>query len=373
MHILIDARLYGLEHSGVGRYLINLLKELQKQDKENKYTIFLRKKYFKNLKLTNNFKKVLIDVPHYTLKEQFFLPGLIKKEKPDLVHFPHFNIPISYGGDFVVTLHDMTIHKQKKDASKLSLPIYLLKINFYKLIFFIAIKRSKKIIVPSESVKQEIQKYYKLKKDKIKVVYEGITKLPKDGNEEKTLKKFNLTKNKYFFYAGACYPHKNLERAIKAVVLLNKQRNEKIDFAIASSRNYFTKRLEKIIKKNKAEDFVKLLGFVKDSELGTLYKNSTAFIYPSLSEGFGLQGLEAMDSGTLVLASNIPVFKEIYKENAIFFNPLNTSHLTNEMEETIGMSFDRRDKQIQKAKEFVKYYSWLEMAEKTIKIYNLDK
>lgn len=369
MHILIDARLYGLEHSGIGRYLINLLKELQKQDKENKYTIFLKKKYFKKLELTKNFKKVLVDIPHYTLKEQFLLPKKIKEIKPDLVHFPHFNISIFYRGDFVVTLHDMTIHKQKKDASKLPLPFYLLKINFYKLIFFIAVKRSKIIIVPSESVKQEIQKYYKLKKDKIKVIYEGITKLPKDGNEEKTLKKYNLTKNKYFFYAGACYPHKNIERVIKAVVLLNKERKEKIVFAIASSRNYFTKRLGKTIKKNKAEEYIKLLGFVKDFELGTLYKNSIAFVYPSLSEGFGLQGLEAMDSETLVLASNIPVFKEIYKENVIYFDPKSISSMESGLAQALRQGDSKKKANIEKGKQFIKIYDWAKMTKATIHAY----
>src|SRR6266478_8821121 len=109
----------------------------------------------------------------------------------------------------------------------------------------------------------------------------------------------------YFLYVGNAYPHKNLERVIKVAA------HSKVMFYIVSSRNMFTDRLEKIIKKNNAENYVKLLGFVEDEELKELYRNSIGFIFPSLSEGFGLPGLEALKNGTVLLASNIAVFREI--------------------------------------------------------------
>src|SRR5258708_40324983 len=113
------------------------------------------------------------------------------------------------------------------------------------------------------------------------------------------------SKQKYFIYTGNAYPHKNLERAIRAAAKM------KITFYIVSSRNVFTKRLEKLIQRLKAKEYVKLLGYVEDSKLKELYKDSVGFIYPSLAEGFGLPGLEAMKAGTLVLSSSIPVFREI--------------------------------------------------------------
>src|SRR3990167_4546569 len=113
MRILIDARLYGLENAGLGRYLMNLLAELSKLDKENEYTLLLRKKYFNRLKLPANFTAVKADFRHYSVAEQFMLPVLILKLKPDLVHFPHFNIPLFCPAPFVVTIHDILMHKQK--------------------------------------------------------------------------------------------------------------------------------------------------------------------------------------------------------------------------------------------------------------------
>ncbi|MFC1625535.1 glycosyltransferase [Patescibacteria group bacterium] len=173
MIILIDARLYGPEHTGNGRYTMNLISELTKLDKKNKYLLLLRKKYYKKLKLPPNWTKILADFKHYSLTEQIKLPFIINKSKPDLVHFPHFNIPIFYFGKYIVTIHDMTMHKFRgKDATTRKLPLYQLWRLGYYLSFAKAVYGSKRIIVPSEAVKQEILSFYKVNQGKVKVVYE---------------------------------------------------------------------------------------------------------------------------------------------------------------------------------------------------------
>lgn len=363
MKIVIDARLYGLENAGLGRYLNNLILELSKIDLKNKYVLLLRKKYFDNLNLPANWKKVLADFRHYSLAEQIEIPGLIKKENPDLVHFPHFNAPLFYRGNYVVTIHDMLMHKSVGlTATTLPAPLYFLKRLGYRLVFDNAVRRSGKIIVPSRSIKEELSKYYKIPENKISVTYEGVdAKIIAAGS--------NVIKDPYFVYAGNAYLHKNLKRLIEAVVSLNKYCNQSVNLVIASSRGIFTQRLEKIIRDQKAAKYVKLLGFVPDEELFTLYKNSIGFVSPSLSEGFGLPGLEAMSSGTLVLASDIPVFKEIYQDNAIYFNPLDFSSIEKTMENVLEMDQSLRTEKIEKGKVFVKRYSWAKMAEETLKIY----
>ncbi|MDP3733136.1 MAG: hypothetical protein Q8Q91_01210, partial [Candidatus Daviesbacteria bacterium] len=90
MKIVIDARMY--QESGVGRYIRNLTEQLQKIDQKNEY-IFLKS-----------------NIKWYGISEQIKLPKILAKLKPDLVHFPHFNVPIFYSGKFVVTIHDL-IHQ----------------------------------------------------------------------------------------------------------------------------------------------------------------------------------------------------------------------------------------------------------------------
>lgn len=368
MRILIDARLYGLENTGIGRYVMNLVGELLKNDKQNEYVILLRKKYFNQLNFPDNWKKVLVNFKHYSFSEQIKLPGIIKKEKPDLIHFPHFNVPVLLNLPYVVTIHDLLMHYQKGlEATTLNPLAYYFKRPVYKLVFNLAVKNAQKIIVPSEFVKNEILKYYNLPQNKINVIYEGVNKI-EVSNEEKILKKYALSDN-YLFYVGNAYPHKNLRRAIEAIVLLNQESNQEISFVISCARNIFSARLEKTIKDLKAENYVKILNFVTDQELTVLYKNSLALLFPSLSEGFSLPGVEAMATGTICLASDIPVHKEIFKDAAFYFDPYNLQSIKKGIEEVRSLSKEKREEKIKKGKVLASTYSWDKMAKETLKIY----
>jgi glycosyltransferase involved in cell wall biosynthesis len=175
MRILIDARLYGLEHGGPGRYVMNLLKEIEAHDIKNEYIILLRKRYFDQLNFPSHWSKILADFRHYSLFEQLRLPILINQLKPDLVHFPHFNVPLAFKGKFVVTIHDIIMHKfTGTEATTLPAPLYFLKRIGYGKVFKKAVFDSKKIIVPSNFVKTELVNYYKISPEKVVVTYEGV-------------------------------------------------------------------------------------------------------------------------------------------------------------------------------------------------------
>lgn len=365
MKILIDARFYGLENAGIGRYSMNLVWELCKIDSKNEYILLLRKKYFDSLELPSNWKKVLADIDHYSFEEQIKLPKLIKAQKPDLVHFLHFNVPVFYKDKYVVTIHDLLMHSQKGfEATTLPAPVYLVKRVGYRTVFDAAVKNSKKIIVPSNTIKIELSDFYNLNDKKIVVTYEGF-----DEKIEETSLKISKP---YFLYTGNAYPHKNLNNLILAVKLLNTKYNQSVNLAIASSRNIFTQRLETSIKKQNAGRCVKLLGFVPDEKLGYLYKNSIAFVFPSLSEGFGLPGLEAMATGTVLVASNIKVFKEVYGENAFYFDPKDVESIAKAMQKVLDMTKSDRFKRIKSSQKFVKRYSWAKMARETLEIYKKE-
>jgi glycosyltransferase involved in cell wall biosynthesis len=175
--------------------------------------------------------------------------------------------------------------------------------------------------------------------------------------------------DRYFLYVGNAYPHKNLNRLIEAVVLLNKKVNEKVILKMSSARNVFIERLKESINKSGAEEFIQLLGFVPDEKLPDLYKNSVAFVFPSLSEGFGLPGLEAIEAGALVLASNIPVFREVYQNHTAYFDPNSVDSIEKTMEKALRLGADEREKIIREAQEFAKRYSWAKMAKETLTIY----
>jgi len=147
----IDARFFGIKDKGLGRYVENLIKNLEKIGKKNQYFVFLRKERWNDYQPKNpNFKKVLITE--------------LKKYNLDLMHFTYFRIPIFYKKKFIITIHDLILSH-----------VSFFKKIAYKIILKLALKRAEKIIAISNYTKKDILKHYKINPDKIKVIYEGIT------------------------------------------------------------------------------------------------------------------------------------------------------------------------------------------------------
>lgn len=153
-HILIDARLYGTTHTGIGRYTKNLLLALKNLPEFSHYrfTLLVYQDLLPQVKedLGNSFSYLATDIPHYSLAEQLKLPCLLNQTKADLVHFTHFNKPLFYFGPSVITIHDLIKHfyKGRGTTTKKSY-FYWPKYLAYRLLTTININSTKHIIVPS--------------------------------------------------------------------------------------------------------------------------------------------------------------------------------------------------------------------------------
>jgi len=206
MRIGIDARFYGSVGKGLGRYTQKLIENLERIDNRNSYFIFLRKENWNEYRPRNkNFNKVLADVPWYSLKEQIFMPRILKKYQLDLVHFPHFNIPLFYKGKFVITIHDLILfHFPTKRASTLSRFFYFVKLLGYRLVIRKAVKKSRAIITVSKYTKEDIIENFKIDPDKIIITYEAVDILTQGAadSRERILGKYGIIKP-YLLYVGA--------------------------------------------------------------------------------------------------------------------------------------------------------------------------
>lgn len=380
MKIGIDCRLYGPRHTGIGRYVQNLVENLLEQDRKNEYILFVNNNSIDNLTIQqfNNLTIVKTNIKHYSLKEQLFLPGIIKKNKVDLMHFPHFNVPVFYQGRYVVTIHDLIKHSSKGFATTTRFPLlYWVKYLGYKFVFKQAVKRAERIITPSNFVKDELVGRYGLDVNKLVVTYEGVDDSIKYQvlsikGKEKILAKYDI-KKPYLLYVGSVYPHKNIERLIEAVKLLNQDRIascvSRIALVIVCARNVFSKRLDKFVEQSGSDEFVRMTGFVPDEELAVLYQEAEVFVFPTLSEGFGLPGLEAMSVGCPVICSDIPVLKEVYKDSALYFNPLDSKDITEKISQLLV------DKKLQEKLKSLGFqlaqtYSWQKTARETLGVYD---
>lgn len=364
-HIVIDARLYGPKHTGIGRYTKNLLLALSKLPDFRKYrfTLIIYPELESEIKkdLNDKFHYVTTNIRHYSVKEQLSLPFLIYKLKPNLVHFTHFNKPIFYFGKSVVTIHDLIKHffKGRLNTTK-NASIYWIKHFFYLILTNIVIKTNT-IIVPSNYWRDYIIKKFHVSAKKIITTHEAVD--PTFLEKISDLKQDNSKIQNYILYTGNLYPHKNVNVIIEA---LRKLPN--IRLKIICSRNYFTQRIEELLKKYKITHQVDFLGYIPDTEFKQIYSHALALVHPSFMEGFSLTGLEAMALSCPVISSNSSCLPEIYQNSVLYFDPKNSNELVSQIK-LIQNNPKIREKLIKLGHQQVAKYSWDKTAKQTLSVY----
>lgn len=366
----IDARFFGSIGKGLGRYTQKLIENLEKIDQQNQYFIFLRKENFDEYQPQNtNFQKVLADYAWYSFAEQIFFPRILNSFKLDLVHFPHFNVPIFYRGKFVLTIHDLIlIHFPTLRGTTLNPLWYRLKYLAYKVAIAKAIQKAETIFTVSEFTKKDILQHYKVPETKIKVTYEASENFCRRvaKNNEKIIEKYGIIMP-YVMYVGNAYPHKNLEKFVEAFEIFSaSQKNFQLIFV--GKEDYFYKRLKEYVAKRKIAN-IKFLGFVLDDELDVLYRFAGLYVFPSLYEGFGLPPLEAMAKGTPVVSSDHECMREVLGEAAHYVDAREAQKIADGMTKVLSDDFLRKE-MIFKGYRQIEKYSWLVMTQQTLEIYN---
>ncbi len=370
MRIGIDCRIFGTGFTGIGRYTYELVKHFTdlnaKLECPHELVFFFNRKEYNEFEVGEHSKKVLVNAKHYSAAEQLKLPKQLRKEKCDVIHFPHFNVPLLYRKPFTVTIHDLTLslfagRKMRKWHHKLA----------YNLTIKSATKRAKKIVAVSEHTKKDIVKHLHIPKEKIQVVYNGVDPKFKLIRElEKltpTLKKYKIEKP-FLLYTGVWRSHKNLPRLIEAFNILRKEKRLDIQLVITGKPDPLHPEVKEAVKNLQLEEDVIFTGIVSEEELIHLYNAASIFVFPSLYEGFGLPVLEAMSCGTPVAAANTSSIPEVCgKDNAVLFNPKNSQ----EIAESITMLYKNVEMQVALIERGIRRsseFSWRKAAEEMFKI-----
>ena len=359
-HIVIDARLYGPRHTGIGRYTKNLLLALKTLPDFNQYrfTLLAYKKLLPQIKknLGNKFNYHPTTISHYSLAEQIKLPCLLRQLKPDLVHFTHFNKPLFYFGPSVVTIHDLIKHFYKGQGTTTKNPLlYWPKYLGYRFLTSAVIHHSRHLIVPSNFWKKYLNQHTNT----------PITVTPEAVDPQLLInptKKLHPPQN-YILYTGNLYPHKNIRVILQALPQL-----PHLQLKIIAKKNIFQQRLSRQVKKLKLQKQVQFLGFLPDSQFKKVYSRALALVHPSLMEGFSLTGLEAMALNCPVISSNSSCLPEIYQNSVLYFNPNRPSQLVSQIKK-LQKSKSLRQKLIHLGHQQIKKYSWTATAQKTLAVY----
>lgn len=353
MRIGIDCRLSGLTHAGIGRYIENLTRRLPKLAPNIEWVYFYHhaEQIIPGLKI----KAQVVPIRHYTFREQLQLGSIFNQAELDLLHVPHFNAPLTYSGKLVATIHDLLWHQQKgAHATTLKPWQYWGKYLGYKLVATKTIHQAAQIIVPTRTIQQTLASYYPHTQDKVTVTYEGI--------DERLLQYQDLKVKRHkksLLYVGSLYPHKNIRLVIQALAQLPHWQ-----LVIVGARDAFQAQVRHQVEKAGVIKQVEFKGYLSDKKLAREIKATTALVQPSLSEGFGLTGVEALALGAPVLASNIPVFKEIYQDLALYFNPHSVDSFLESISELKNKKTNRQEQQ-----QLIELYSWNRLAKKTLQLY----
>lgn len=360
MKIGIDGRLWN--ETGVGRYIRALVSNLSEVDKKNEYVLFLGKQAFEAVELpSNNWQKILTNVAWHSIAEQIVMPSFYEKFQLDLVHIPYFSVPILTKIPFVVTIHDLTI-SQYATGKATTKPwfIYKAKRFGYSFVLDQCIKKAQAIVTVSETVKKQILSDYHLSTDKVFVT-------PESGELEAKENVNVKTPHKYILYIGNAHPHKNLENLVLAFKkLVQIYKNYKLVFI--GPDDYFYKKLKEYCIKQEIDEKIFIVNNVDNNALKSWYEQAEVLVFPSLSEGFGIPGLEAMLLGTPVAASDIAVFHEIYGDNVLYFNQDDPDSIMRTIN-TLISNPTLRTKLTTLSRKKAKEYSWKRMAQETLAIY----
>lgn len=360
MRIVIDARILP---ESTGRYAERLLYYLQEVDKTNHYYVLLNQSGFDKWEpRSTNFEKVLADFSLYGTDGQLKLARLIKKLKPDLVHYTFQQSSLLYRGDFVITIHDLTQLRFKNTSKNNAGLVYSAKQKLLDKGMRLAAKNAKAIIVPTHYVAKDVANNFKVDLTKITVTHEAA-----DQPEQVSPKQIDRLADKpYILYVGTAHAHKNLNRLVGSYKILKKSFPNLV-LVLAGKQTVFHERLEEFIKEQGVRG-VMFTGFVHDDELAWLYKNCRAYVFPSLSEGFGLPGLEAMQYYAPVISSNATCLPEVYGNAAHYFDPLSEPDMAKAIGEVLNDG-ELQAKLIKNGHKQLKKYSWKKMAEETLGVY----
>lgn len=353
---------------GSGQVAFELLKNIESLDKKNDYTIFLPRPPLSDLPKEREGFRYKILKPN-KLWTRIALPlALFKaKEKPDVIFSPTHYIPRFSPKSIkrVVTIFDL---------SYLYFPQMFTKKDLYQLKNWTeySIKNANHIVTISQASKKDIMKNYHRKKDDITVAYPGykseLMKPIKDPEKvEKILKKYNID-FPYVIFIGTIQPRKNLLRLIEAFKNIDNVKLVVVGKIKGEGRQawMFDEILNKP-KELKIEDKIVFVGFVSDEDMVGLLNGATAFILPSLYEGFGIPVVDALGCGVPVIVSNVSSLPEVVGDAGLLVDP----NSVDQIEQAIRViSTDKKlhDKLAKKGLERAKRFSWRKMGKEVVKV-----
>ncbi len=361
MRIGVDGHIMLNQRTGMGMVSYNVLKYWKKKENVELFVFVpeLNDKEEISFFESNSIIVRELGKHNYFTWEQIILPLAVKQDHIDVLWCPYNTAPVFLGCKTVVTIHDMIF----MDAPIWKTPSFYKKIGivYRRLVVPIAARKADAITTVSSFSKSEILKFFP--KAKVNVIYNAVEKKDCDcyighGDyfEEIGIKK------KYILGIGSLEYRKNTLKVIQAYENLPRGVRNDYQLVLFGFRGFSKSYEKQYIKEKSLEEDVIVLEYISEKDKGILYANSSIFLYPSLSEGFGIPILEAFSFEIPVITSCLSSMPEVAENAALYVDPYKKEDIKNAVLEVLNNSAIK-EAYVQKGNERIKHFSWEKSAD----------
>jgi glycosyltransferase involved in cell wall biosynthesis len=363
MKIAFDLR--RIKNLGIGRYMKDLVEAILAQEPLGDYLLILPPGAEGMIRSgSSSAKTITPKLKYYSIREQIQLPRILRDHKVDLLHAPHFMLPLVRPCPSVVTIHDVIGLTWKEDLRSRIGRVY------YRWMISAAARLADRIITDSKFSQDDIVRCLGVDPEKVKVVYPGISpdfqQISNNVQLENIRTKYGI-ENDYIVYAGIYKPRKNHAALLRAFRrFLSNERHANL--VLVGPLSEGEQELRRLADELGIGAQVIFTDYVNDSELRALYSAAKVYACPSLYEGFGFTVLESMACGTPVVCSGETSLREVAGDAALYANPRNPEEFAQALHD-VFTNASLRSALIEKGRKNLRRFSWANTAKETLGVY----
>jgi len=367
MRIALDATAVPSKPMGAGWYIIYLVRALSRLETSHQLVVFAQEHLRPFLAGCQGGQTEMIWLPDQPpalrlIWEQAIFPRLLRRLQIDLLHSPHYTMPLAHPLPTVVTFHDLTffLHPEKHTRAKRF---------FFPWMMRRSAQRADWLIADSESTRQDAISFVGADPARITTVhlgYQDIFRPIADSQHLDRIRQEYRLPPRYILYVGALEPRKNVPLLLRAFEQLAVRLPHHL--VLTGGTGWKDAPVLAQMEAMRFSERVHRLGHVPHEHLPAIFNLAEVFVYPSAYEGFGLPPLEAMACGTPVITSNISSMPEFVGQAGVLIPPNDESALSNALQSVLTDEALRQRLKTagpQRAASF----TWERTAQKTLAIY----
>jgi O-antigen biosynthesis alpha-1,2-mannosyltransferase len=331
--LVFDARWL---RTGIGRYTLSVLKGLQGRLPGIEIACITQPQ---NKALVAGFCDRIIAASQniYTLQEQLVLPWIARGASA--FYAPHYNIPILWKRQLLVTIHDLThlLHAPYRRSWKSRL--------YAKPLVRLAANKADCIVTPSEYTRSMLHQHLQISPERITVIPGAVSEAFQPQNKamarSQVAREHGITRP-YLLFVGSLRPSKNVPLLLEALDRLHQRRRDAPMLIIVGSDGGRMHEVKSYACKLKLRSALLWLKGVTDRSLAMLYSGAVMTILPSFEEGFGLPVIESMACGTPVICSAAGSLPEVAGDASVYFSPYSSQQLSDTIEQLMDSTSEQK-------------------------------